>query len=86
MNDTNYELIKITNEKGEIVEAKAITVLQNPDNDKKYLLYSFDTDKDYVDIYASLIIKQDDVYVLDVINDKKDWNLIQNAIRELQGE
>ncbi len=86
MKDLSFETIKITNDKGEVVDAKAITILKNPSNNKSFLLYSFDTDKEDVDVYASLILKQDDVYVLDIIKDKEDWDLIQDAIRKLQGE
>lgn len=82
----DFETIKITNEKGEVIEAKAITVLKNPKNDRRFLLYSFDVTQDDVEVYASLIKKQGETYELDVISDKEDWNLIQDAINKLQEE
>ena len=38
MKDLSFETIKITNDKGEVVDAKAITILKNPSNNKSFLL------------------------------------------------
>lgn len=82
----DIKTIKITNDKGEIVEAKAITILKNPSNDKQYLLYTFDIEKEDVDIYAAIVTKENDVYNLNTITDEEDWNIIQNAVKNIIGE
>ena len=82
----DIKTIKITNENGEIVEVNAITILKNPSNNKKYLLYTFDIEKDDVDIYAAILNEENGLYILNTIEDEDDWNIVQNAIKNLIGE
>ncbi len=84
MTDTN--VIKIVDDNGEVVEAYAITILKNPSNDRRYLLYTFDNEKEDVDIYAAIITNDADAYTLTNIKDDADWNIVQAAIYNLTGE
>ncbi|MEE0699441.1 MAG: DUF1292 domain-containing protein [Bacilli bacterium] len=79
----DLQTIKVAGPDGKDVEIKVITVLQKPNEDKKFLLYTFDAEKENVDIYASVINDDNGAYVLDSITDKDDWELIQKAIAEL---
>lgn len=83
---TDANVIKITDDNGEVVEAYAITILRNPSNDKRYLLYTFDNDKEDVDIYAAIITNDADTYTLTNIKEDADWNIVQAAIYNLTGE
>lgn len=77
------ETIKITNQEGKEIDIKAITILKKPDDGKSFLLYTFDSESDSMDVYASILKEENDTYVLDSITDKEDWDLIQKAIEEL---
>ena len=80
------ETLKITNSEGKETEIKVITILKKPDNAKSFLIYTFDDKAQTVDIYASLIKEENDVYILDSITEKEDWELVQKAIKELSEE
>lgn len=83
MDMENLKTIKITNPEGKEMEIKVITILKNPVDDKKFLLYTFDETQENVDIYASVIKNENDSYILDSITEKEDWDLVQKAIQEL---
>lgn len=77
------EKIKITTDDEKEIELKVITVLKKPDDSKSFLLYTFDEKAENVDIYASIIKEEEGNYILDSIDEKEDWKLIQKAIEEL---
>lgn len=79
----NFETIKITTPEGKEMELKVITILKKPNDDKSFLLYTFDDKEENVDIYASIIKEEEGQYVLDSITEKEDWDLVQKAIKEL---
>lgn len=79
----DLETIKITNQEGKEIEIKAITILKKPDDGKSFLLYTFDSESENMDVYASILKEENDSYILDSITDKEDWDLIQKAIEEL---
>lgn len=79
----DFETIKITTSEGKEMELKVITILKKPDEDKSFLLYTFDEKAENVDIYASVIKNEEGSYVLDSITEKEDWDLVQKAIEEL---
>lgn len=81
-----FDNIVIENENSEILNAYAITTLKDPISKKEYLLYTFDKDSDNIDVYASLIVKNNDVYKLENINNEYDWKIIQSAIKNIMGE
>ncbi len=80
------ETLKIANQDGKEMEIKVITILKTPDDSKSFLIYTFDDKADNVDIYASVIVEQEDSYVLDSITNEEDWKMIQKAIQELSEE
>lgn len=79
----DFETIKITTQEGKEMDLKVITILKKPDSDRKFLLYTFDDKAENVDIYASIIKEENGNYILDSIIEKEDWDLVQNAIKEL---
>ena len=80
---SDLETIKVKDTNGQEVELKVITILKKPNDDKNFLLYTFDEKKDSVDIYASVIKEEQGSYILDSISYKEDWELVQKAIEEL---
>lgn len=78
-----FETIKISSSDGKEMELKVITMLKKPNEDKNFLLYTFDENAENVDIYASIIKEENGNYVLDSITEKEDWDLVQKAIEEL---
>ena len=79
----DFETIKITTSEGKEMELKVITILKKPNEDKSFLLYTFDENAENVDIYASVIKNEEGSYVLDSITEKENWDLVQKAIEEL---
>ncbi len=79
----NLETIKVVSAEGKEIEIKVITILKKPEEDKSFLLYTFDEKAPNVDIYASVIKEENSSYVLDSITNKEDWDLVQKAIQEL---
>ena len=79
----DLETIKIKNLEGKEIEIKVITILKKPDDEQSFLLYTFDSESENIDIYASIIKEENNEYVLDAITNKEDWDLIQKAIEEL---
>lgn len=79
----DFETIKITTPEGKEMDLKVITILKKPNDDKSFLLYTFDEKADNVDIYASIIKEEEGSYILDSITEKEDWDLVQKAIKEL---
>ena len=78
-----FETIKITSSDGKEMDLKVITILKKPGDNKRFILYTFDENAENVDIYASEIKEENDGYILDSINEKEDWDLVQKAIQEL---
>lgn len=79
----DFETIKITTTDGKEMDLKVITILKKPNDDKSFLLYTFDEKAENVDIYASIIKEEEGSYILDSITEKEDWDLVQKAIQEL---
>lgn len=80
------ETLKIANQDGKEMEIKVITILKTPDDSKSFLIYTFDDKAENVDIYASVIVEEENSYVLDSITNEEDWKMIQKAIQELSEE
>lgn len=78
-----FETIKITTPEGKEMDLKVITILKKPNDEKSFLLYTFDEKAENVDIYASIIKEEEGSYILDSITEKEDWDLVQKAIQEL---
>lgn len=81
MND--LEIVKVTNPEGKEEEIKVITILKKTDTDEKFVLYTYDSDADDVDVYASVLKEEEDGLLMDAITKKEDWELVQKAIKEL---
>ena len=79
----NLETIKVANQEGKELELKVITTLKKPNDNKSFLIYTFDEKAENVDIYASIIKEVNGNYILDSITEKEDWDLVQCAIQDL---
>ena len=79
----NLETIKVANQEGKELELKVITTLKKPNDNKSFLIYTFDEKAENVDIYASIIKEVNGNYILDSLTEKEDWDLVQSAIQDL---
>lgn len=79
----NLETIKVANQEGKELELKVITTLKKTNDNKSFLIYTFDEKAENVDIYASIIKEVNGNYILDSITEKEDWDLVQSAIQDL---
>ena len=82
----DLDKIKVKLENGEEKEAEVLRIIENEKSGKNYVVYTFDTNKEEVDIYASEIIENDENIVLDSVKTEEEWNYIQQKISELVNE
>lgn len=77
------EKLNISTTDGRNLEIEVITILKTPDDTKSFLIYTFDSEADNVDIYASEIKEDNEEFLLDNIDNPKDLEMVQRAIYEL---
>lgn len=76
---------KLVNEEGKEITYVGLSVVENPDNGRRYLIYTeADNAKEIsgkdVDLYACVYSKENGRIMLDPIETEKEKNLIQNFI------
>lgn len=79
----DFEIITVQDETGRKIDIHIIALLKSPENDKKFILYTFDDKAENVDIYAGQIIERDGEPYYEQITDPYDWEFVQAAIKEL---
>lgn len=74
----------ITNSEGRQVEADVITVFTLNDNNKDYIVYTFnEKQNDDIKTYTSRIREENGEYYFDSITDENEWAKVRNVIIEL---
>lgn len=76
--------LKVINEDGTLSVINIITILTKPEDDTKFILYTYDTEDEDISIYASIIKETEEDIVLENINSKEDWEIVQKAIETLK--
>ena len=72
--------LKLRNENGVISEYEIMLVFKH--DNKNYIVYTDDSSKEPMDIYAN-IIDPNDLSVFEEIKTDEEWDLIDNMLKEL---
>lgn len=79
--------VLITNAQGQQVEADVITVFTLNDNNRDYIVYTFNEKSDSnVKTYTSRIREENGEYYFDSITDENEWAKVRDVIVELASE
>jgi len=73
-------ILKLKNEKGEITEYEILLVFKH--DNKNYMVYTDDSSKEVMDIYAN-IFDPNDLSVFEEIKTDEEWDLIDSMLKEL---
>lgn len=73
-------ILKLKNENGEIKEYEILLVFKH--DNKNYIVYTDDSSKEVIDIYANTF-DPNDLSVFNEIESDEEWNLIDNMLKEL---
>ena len=82
----DLEKITMEDENGEKKEDEEVTIVDNENLNKKYVIYTFDSNAENVDLYASEMIEKEDEIIFDSIKTEEEWKFIQTKISELASE
>lgn len=83
MNEDGSHKTKVTMADGKEREIDVITMLKKPGTDESFLIYTYDSTAENVDLYAATVEMDDDEFVLGNIKNEEDWNMVKKAIEEL---
>ncbi len=79
--------VLITNSQGQQVEADVITVFTLNENNKDYIVYTFNEKKDdNTKTYTSRIREENGEYYFDSITDDNEWAKVKDVIVELASQ
>ena len=79
-------VIQVTGENGEILDAEVIEIFEVEEYPgKEYILYSFgeQADEENEKVYTSILIENEESYVLSAIEDPKEQEAVDKAVDEL---
>lgn len=80
------EKITITNSEGNDIEYELITIIENENTDKKYLVYKDlidDEDSEDIDLYISRVLMEDGKEIIEEIEDEKEWNQVAKVLDDM---
>ena len=80
---TDLEKITIHDENGEEKEAEVVTTIDDEEKNKKYVIYTFNSKDENIDLYASEMIEKEDEIIFDSIKTEEEWKFIQSKISDL---
>ena len=82
----DLEKITIHDENGEEKEAEVVTIIEDEEKNKKYVIYTFNSNDENVDLYASEMIENEEQIIFDSIKTEEEWKFIQSKISDLASE
>ncbi len=78
-------IINVFDEKGIMHKVEVLDIFNVEGYDNEYILYTNnkEIDKDNVEVFVSILKEVNDNYILQSIEDEKEWSVVQKAIQEL---
>lgn len=70
--------LNVVSENGESLSIDVIDIFSSENDDKEYMLYSVGDD-----IYASILIEDDNTFALKTIEDEKEMEIVKERISQL---
>lgn len=75
----------VVDESGTKKDAQRISLFKLKDNDKNYIVYSFNEidDNDMMKLYVAILNEKDGIYQLENITDNDEWTKVKDAMRKI---
>lgn len=79
------EKFVIVDESGIKKDAERLSLFKLKDNDKTYIVYTFNEvdENDMIKLYVAILNDKDGVYSLENITDTDEWTLVKDAMRKI---
>ena len=79
------EKFVVIDETGTKKDAERISLFKLKDNDKTYIVYTFNEidDNDMMKLYVAILNEKDSVYQLENITDNDEWTKVKDAMRKI---
>ena len=79
------EKFVVIDETGTKKDAERVSLFKLKDNDKTYIVYSFNEidDNDMMKLYVAILNEKDGVYQLENITDNDEWTKVKDAMRKI---
>lgn len=80
--------ITVTDDEGKIVECDVIMVMNNPNNNKNYIVYTDGTtnEEKQLELLASEYFPEGDLTRLEPIETDEEWEFIESMIEKVENE
>ena len=82
---TQKEKFVLVGEDGEKKDAERLSLFKLKDNDKTYIVYTFNQvdENELIKLYVAILNDKDGVYQLENIIDQDEWTKVKNAMRKI---
>lgn len=79
------EKFVVIDETGTKKDAERVSLFKLKENDKTYIVYSFNEidDNDMMKLYVAILNEKDGVYQLENITDNDEWTKVKDAMRKI---
>ena len=78
--------ITIWNSNNEKFDADLILCFEVPEIDEKYIVYSFPSEEEDVVINVGNLIKKDEYYYIEELNNEDEWNFVKKVMLQVLRE
>ena len=78
--------VTIYNSNDEKFEAELILSFEVPEIDEKYVVYSFPTEDDNVVINVGNLVRKDDIYYIEELDNEAEWNFVKKVMLQILRE
>lgn len=82
------EKFVIVDESGTKKDAERLSLFKLKDNEKTYIVYTFNEidENDMIKLYVAILNDKDGVYSLENITDNEEWTKVKDAMRKIAKE
>lgn len=78
--------VTIYNSNNHKFEANLILSFEVPEIDEKYIVYSFPTEEDTLVINIGNLVKKDDAYYIEELDNEEEWNFVKKVMLQILRE
>ena len=78
--------VTICNSSNHKFEAELILCFEVPEIDEKYIVYSFPSEDEDVVINVGNLVKKDDYYYIEELNNEDEWNFVKKVMLQVLRE
>ena len=78
--------VTIYNSNNHKFEANLILSFEVPEIDEKHIVYSFPTEEDTLVINIGNLVKKDDAYYIEELDNEEEWNFVKKVMLQILRE